>query len=305
MGDADPVALAVRLGLYLVLGLAFGLPCFALHSQADGDTVGLRKMLAAFAIGGLVLSAIGLVVLAASMAGTALTAVDAAACASIMALPGIGAAWTARVAALLLMLVSTATLRGTKTLAVAGTATGAIALASLAWTGHGNSSEDAWSPVHLAADVLHLLAAGAWLGALVGLWAMVARSARSATPTQVSRTQAALSGFAVIGSVIVGLIVVSGLVNSWTVIGLANVPSLLTTLYGGLFLAKLAAFVAMLVLATANRFRLTPALERAVGQPSQQLSALHTSLIVETSAAVAIFALVAWLGLLAPPGSMG
>lgn len=303
MADADPLALAVRLGLYVVLGLAFGLPSFTLYSRTD-DVIGLRAVLVGLSIGGLTLSVLGLAILAASMAGIALTAVDAAALGAIIALPGIGAAWMARMAALLLLLAASAVGRP-RPLAVIGSGMGTIALASLAWTGHGNISGGVWAPIHLVADIVHLLAAGSWLGALVGLCLLVARSARNAVPEQIARTHAALTGFSTIGSVVVGLIVVSGLVNTWTVIGLANITSPPVTLYGRLFLAKLGLFTAMLALAAANRFRLTPALERAVGDLSRQLAALRASLVVETSLALAILALVAWLGLLAPPGTMG
>lgn len=71
---------------------------------------------------------------------------------------------------------------------------------------------------------------------------------------------------------------------------MGNVGALFTTVYGWLLIAKLAVFATMLALAAANRFRLTPALERADGDPSRQLKALRTSLAVETSAAMSIFA---------------
>jgi putative copper export protein len=49
----------------------------------------------------------------------------------------------------------------------------AVALATLAWTGHGAMDEGAKGWAHLLADILHLLAAGAWSGrclALSCLW---------------------------------------------------------------------------------------------------------------------------------------
>lgn len=62
-------------------------------------------------------------------------------------------------------------------------------------------------------------------------------------------------------------------------------------------------FVAMLALAAANRFRLTPAFERAIaaGDVGRALAGLRVSLAAETTAAVAIVVLVAWLGTLPPP----
>jgi len=304
MAGADPLALAVRFGLYFVLGLGFGLPLFTLFTPRGGGRA-LRATLAGTAIAGVVLSVASIILLAASMTGVDVMAVDAAAVRIILTMPGIGTAWIFRMAALLLLVVAAVAIRGQRLLAVVGTAAAGTALASLAWTGHGNISEGLWAPVHLGADIVHLLAAGAWLGALLALLALVGRPAHSVGRDHVAETHGALAGFSIIGSVIVGLIIVSGLVNSWTVIGIDNLGALVTTIYGWLFIAKLTLFTAMLGLAAANRFRLTPALERAAGDPSRQMKALRTSLVIETSAAVLILALVAWLGLLAPPGTMG
>jgi len=303
MAGADPLALLVRFGLYVVLGVAFGLPLFTLYAPGAA-AAGLRRALVSTSVLGVALSIAGLILLAASMAGIPTASVDRAAVEAILSIPAIGTAVIIRIGALLLLAVVAITIRRPQP-AVAGVAIGGTALASLAWTGHGNISEGFWAPIHLAADVVHLLAAGAWLGALVALVILVTRPVRVAGADHVAQTHTALAGFSIIGSVIVGLIVVTGMVNSWTVIGLDNVGALFTTVYGWLFIAKLALFATMLGLAAANRFRLTPALERASGDPSRQLKALRTSLAVETAAAVSILALVAWLGLLAPPGSMG
>src|SRR3546814_20881518 len=43
---------------------------------------------------------------------------------------------------------------------------GAIALATLAWTGHGAIDEGNRRYMHFASDIFHLLAAGGWMGAL-------------------------------------------------------------------------------------------------------------------------------------------
>lgn len=304
MAGADPLALLVRFGLYVVLGVAFGLPLFTLYAPSGG-VAGLQRTLIFSSVLGVALSIAALVLLAASMAGIPAASVDRAAVEAILSLPAIGTAVILRIGALLLLSVAAFAIRRARPAAVAGVVLGGTALASLAWTGHGNISEGFWAPIHLAADIIHLLAAGAWLGALIALVILVMRPVRSVGPDHVARTHTALAGFSGVGSVIVGLIVATGLVNSWTVIGLGNVGAMFTTVYGWLFIAKLALFGAMLALAAANRFRLTPALERAAGAPSRQLKALRTSLAVETFSAVSILALVAWLGLLAPPGSMG
>lgn len=76
----------------------------------------------------------------------------------------------------------------------------------------------------------------------------------------------ALESFSLVGSVIVGLIVITGLMTGYMLVGPANLLSLPKSLYGQLLLAKLALFAAMLALAAANRWRLTPALQHAIGE---------------------------------------
>ena len=75
--------------------------------------------------------------------------------------------------------------------------------------------------------------------------------------------------------------------------------------YGRFLLSKQALFVAMLGLASFDRFRLTPALEYSIsaGDHAGALRALRLSRGVETARIVSILALVAWLGTLEPPAS--
>ena len=66
-------------------------------------------------------------------------------------------------------------------------------------------------------------------------------------------------------------------------------------------------FVAMLGLAAANRFALTSGLGRVLADPTGRqaaVTALRRSLIMETGVGVAVLALVAWFGTLAPPASL-
>jgi len=114
-----------------------------------------------------------------------------------------------------------------------------------------------------------------------------------------------LHGFGTVGTTVVATVVVTGLVNAWMLVGIDNVAALATTLYGQLLLGKLALFVAMLGLASLNRFRLTPAFERSIASADHRgaLGALRGSLAAETACVVVVLGLVAWLGTLAPPSS--
>ncbi|MDP9086357.1 MAG: CopD family protein, partial [Pseudomonadota bacterium] len=73
--------------------------------------------------------------------------------------------------------------------------------------------------------------------------------------------------------------------------------------YGQLLVTKILLFGAMLALAALNRFRLTPRFEQAMASDDHvsAMGALRLSLSFETGCVIAILALVAMLGTLAPP----
>ena len=298
----------VRLALYGVLGGLFGLSAFALYglrAGERGDALALRPWLVTGAMLGLLLSVLALALLAAAMMGTPPWPVDRDAIGMLLDLPGIGTAWKLRMAALVVAALAalSAVHRGLW-LAVVALASG-MALATLAWTGHGAMDEGATGWAHLIADILHLLAAGAWTGALLGLILLVARPASRGDAAHLVLTHRALHGFGTVGTIVVAALAVTGLVNAWLLVGPENIGALWTTLYGRLLLAKLALFAAMFGLAALNRFRLTPRFEASIaaGDHGETLGVLRRSLAVETVCIIAILALVAWLGTLGPPAS--
>jgi len=103
-----------------------------------------------------------------------------------------------------------------------------------------------------------------------------------------------------------GTIFLTGVVNVWFLSGPAKIPTLAVNIYGQLLITKLGLFAVMLGIASLNRFRLTPALERSieVGDHRGALGLLRRSLAAETGCALAILGLLAWLGVLEPPASM-
>lgn len=169
---------------------------------------------------------------------------------------------------------------------------GTIAAASLAWLGHAAASQG-W--FQLSADILHALTASVWIGALMG-FVLLVRNARA--PADFARLCMALRRFSAVGVALVLMLGVSGLVNGWYLVGLSHVGQLPFTRYGQVLLAKLAAFPGMLLLAAANRYRLTPALDTRPDPATVRL--LRRSLAVEAALGFAVLALVAWLGTLEP-----
>ncbi|WP_295638300.1 copper homeostasis membrane protein CopD [Novosphingobium sp.] len=291
----DPLYIGIRFALYADLMLLFGLPLFALYTPEGRDSVAVqRPILIGLAIVGMALSAAAIAAMTASMAGVPILDVDRASISAMISATPMGMAWAVRMGALALLAIGLVALRRPAVIA----SFGAIALGSLAWTGHGAAGEGNAGTVQLIGDLLHLLSAGAWLGALVGLSALLWANSGQA------ETHRALDRFASAGSVIVAAVVGSGLVNGFYIVGWSKLGSLLSTFYGQLLLLKLALFAAMLGLAATNRFRLTPALGK-IGRDNADGArrALRKSLMLETGAAIAILGLVAWLGTLAPPMS--
>ena len=67
--------------------------------------------------------------------------------------------------------------------------------------------------LHLASDIVHLLAAGAWLGGLPALALLLYLGPRSATPN--AAAAAAPRRFSAFGVVCVGALLATGMINSW------------------------------------------------------------------------------------------
>ncbi len=307
------LSIIIRFALYVNLMLLFGLPLFSIYALRSSERQGkaalplsaLAGWLAVMALG---LSALSITVMTASMAGVPVGNVDLAAIRMMMTDTPMGHAWLVRMAALVAIVLGAVMLgRGEHTawLSLAAFAA-SIALGSLAWTGHGAATDGAVGAGHLVADIVHLLAGGAWLGALAALSMMLFRSTGAMPDDYARLIHRALEGFSLAGSVIVTLIVASGLMNSWILVGPKHVIDLSVTRYGQLLIAKLLLFTLMLGLAAINRFRLTPAFGTALktGGTTAVLRRLRYSLILETSAALAVLGLVAWLGTLEPPMSM-
>ncbi len=82
-------------------------------------------------------------------------------------------------------------------------------LAMLAATGHGAAEQGADRVVHLSVDAVHLLAAGAWLGALPALAFALRQGAEIGFAARVTRR------FSALGIASVAALLLSGAVNAW------------------------------------------------------------------------------------------
>lgn len=126
----------------------------------------------------------------------------------------------------------------------------AVGAGAMAWAGHAAAVE----PQGLAAallDALHLMAAGAWFGALLPLAALLRAGSRE--PGADARPFAVLAvlRFSRVALALMLLVVGTGVANAWFQVG--SVPALVGTRYGWLLLAKVALLIPILVLARRNR----------------------------------------------------
>ena len=183
-------------------------------------------------------------------------------------------------------------------LRVEGWLLAAVAAGALAWAGHAAAVEPS-GRLALAGDLLHLVAAGVWLGALAPLVALLRAAATPAGADGRPHAVLVVRRFSQLALVAMLTLIATGLWNTWMQVG--NVPSLIGTRYGWLLLAKLALLGPILVLAAVNRRRLLPALSGeavTVGRPAMTRLARFVSF--ECLLALAIVAVVAALAVTPP-----
>lgn len=175
-------------------------------------------------------------------------------------------------------------------LAVAACLLGLIAL-----IGHAGATPGTAGQIHLLSDMVHLLAAGAWLGTLPALAMLLARARHADNTTWGDYAVAATRRFSLLGTISVIALLASGLINSWNLLG--GPRDLVTTDYGRLLLLKVGLFAAMVYIAAANRFHITPRLPAA-----DALRALAGNSMAETGIGLCVLLIVGVLGAMSPSG---
>ena len=169
---------------------------------------------------------------------------------------------------------------------------------ALAWSGHAAGGLGSEAVIHPAADVLHLIAAAAWVGALLPLIVLFAATGADHASIAIART--ATARFSILGIASVGTLLATGIVNTFYLAG--SVPALLHTDYGRLLLIKIALFLTMVTIAAVNRLQLTPQLlqEANIAASRDALRRLRRNAAIEVLAGAIVIAIVAALGTMAP-----
>jgi putative copper resistance protein D len=169
---------------------------------------------------------------------------------------------------------------------------------SLAFAGHAIGGQGIEGIVHPAADILHLIAAAAWVGALVPLALFLAAKDEAS----LAAVRTATLRFSALGVASVATLFVTGSINSWYLVG--GFAEFASTDYGRLLLIKIALFLGMVAIAAVNRFHLTPAIADAASPVTAQraLRELRRNAVIEAAAGAVVIGIVAVLGTL-PPAS--
>ena len=294
--------MGLRAAQYAAASLVLGLPAFMLYGSGalGGRSPGWARPALGGAAAALVVMALAALALQTGvMAGALDQALNPEALGFVITGTALGAAYAARAGAAMLLLGAVLMLRPGRGLWSVGLVLGLVVAASFAWTGHGAATEGPGHGLHLAADILHAVAALIWIGAVFAFVALASRRMAGDAASQASLA-AALGGFARVGTICVAVLLATGLINSAFLVNFERALTLGETLYGRLLALKLAAFAAMLGLAALHRFRSTPALERGEGG----LAGFRLSLAAELALGVLILALVGAMGMLAPPASL-
>ncbi len=181
--------------------------------------------------------------------------------------------------------------RGTGALVLV-TLLAAVHAASLAWAGHAVMHPGA---TPLAAQVLHLLAGGLWLGSLPALYHLLARAHRAPSPALDHAVRALLPLYSRVGYAVVSVLVLSGIGNSIFLVG--SMGALLATPYGRVLLVKIALVLGMIAVALGNRLSQTP---QILDRHPASAASFARQVVLEQGLALLILGAVSVLGLLPP-----
>nr|WP_269670718.1 copper homeostasis membrane protein CopD [Stenotrophomonas sp. SY1] len=285
---------ALRLGLYLALMLLFGRMLF------------IRPVLATRWYRALILVSLTLVVADAvtrlsGLLGLPPNSIDTGTVLWFATETPVGLASITRIAALLaLLLLCIAEPPISRMRRAAGILLSAAALASLAWNGHAAAGDGLTGDLRLGAGMVHLLAAGAWVGAIASFLQLAVRGSGSSLRHRTYELWNATHRFAWPGTVIVVLLAMTGVYNYVDLGG--SQSSLFGTNHGRWLLLKLGIVSVMLLLAALHRWRLVPALAAAIrtGGQLRALRFLRFSLTGDAVLAFLVLVCVAVLGTLDP-----
>jgi copper transport protein len=156
--------------------------------------------------------------------------------------------------------------------------------------------------VLLPANVLHVLAAGTWIGGIATLVIALPAATRRLEPDERTRLLAAVLGrFSTLALIAVAALLAGGIAQS--VLELRSIGDLVDTAFGRAVLVKIGLVCALLALGRLNRRRILPALDRP-GPPGRAGLLLRRSLRAELALGVAALAATGALSGYTPPEAL-
>jgi putative copper resistance protein D len=172
--------------------------------------------------------------------------------------------------------------------------------ASLAGTGHAVMLTRAPGGLLVAAQALHLLAAGAWLGGLLPLGLVLWRGARETNMTKRDDLALVLSRFSTLGTIVVIIVAATGILSAVLIV--RDLHLAIAAPYGRVLITKICVFLLMTGVAADNRWRLSSAIRNPAraSETSATIGLLSRNVVVEIGFGAAILGLVSLLGTLSP-----
>jgi copper resistance protein D len=281
--------------------VVFGGGAFRIYGLG-GDTAAVSaKALAAFgawfgrmtiaaAVVALLSALTQLFAVTAEMAGSTAAAFDPNTIGAVLIDTGFGRIWCWHLlVAILLVVAALAPPARWRTIAIL--VLSLALLVSLGLVGHAAMGQGAARLGHQLNQVIHLLAAGLWLGGLVPLaWVLGQARRHAASAVWIGLARDVLPRFSHMGYAAVALLAATGAINALLLVG--SFEALVGTAYGRLLGLKILLFLAMMLSALINRLCLLPRLRR---EPPP-ITALAGSVLVEQALGLAILAVVSILG---------
>jgi putative copper resistance protein D len=301
----DELIVAARAVHFTAIALLFGAPLFRLAVAPRafalvGRAARWTEPLAAVAA---LLSGLGWFVgVAAEMAGSWSDALAPDILAAVTQDTRFGRLWVVRLALILAILVIQAAAKPSRGRAVALLVLTAATAASLVGVGHGMAGSGRLAPIHMVADMVHLLCAATWIGGLFFLGLAVHQTVKrqagtpADTPAELDALRRVLRRFSRIGYGAVALLVGSGCVNALILV--PQPDKLIGTDYGRVLLVKIALALLMVAVAVVNRVLLTPPMMRSESPAS--VETLRRSIVAEQGIGFLVLAVVAVLGTIHP-----
>lgn len=308
---ADWGLIAIRFALYADLMLLVGLSAYPLYSftRAERDAreiMPIGTLLIWLTVAGLAFSVAGFAIASAVMMGEPVGSLDLPMLSLMAGETAVGTALKVRLVALTVVLAGLLLIRRDQTARLGCSIVGgAVALATLLWSGHAGATEGALGVAHRISDIAHMIAGALWIGGIAAFALLLRRPAQMQRAAYVTVVVRSLENFSRVGTAAVGIVLFTGIFNGFVILD-ADISSIFASTYGLLLTAKVALFGVMLVLAANNRWKITPALKRSLhsGGTDTAWKQLRISIAWEATAGAIVLALVAWLGTLAPTPSL-